>query len=551
MCIHNFIILITWYLHSFFYLQSGFSFDKDFERDREHHPFRSQLDDLAQRHPEFAEHLNFGNTFPFRSNLRERDRGRWGSQEHPSGSQDPFEEYRRFTDRPFGPRFERFPFQRRFPDEPGFERHSQSPQPQQQQQQTPQQPQTAPVQNPPEEKQNRPEPQQSDKKAANPNLVQSNTVDLGQKQEPVDDKRNQRSMSAPPPDNRGGPQRFISTFSIPIQKENAGGGEPQTEQKQHQSRMAERVIPIHVEGRDEPVVPKNANHTFTQPQPERIFGQKPSHFTQFVNRPEPQQHFSPGPEQVFRQQNFPQQKQATPPPPAQEKPQPQEKQPHPGKLTPSDQIQAIQKDVLELMDQVEKFTGKYRDKQYLYLDEMLTRNLIKLDNIETEGKDAVRQARKEAIKCVQKCISILEAKAAANDPEAAKPAEGDKMEVETAEEKPQENSVEQNTESTAMDTEPIQQLEVAGVVKSGTQANVPEAAMEVAAAEAKPAETENKPSAEVKEIEGEAKNAEVNTETRAVLVQDVKTEDAQEEEKKEEKSKEKKKGKKKEKVEKK
>lgn len=38
------------------------------------------------------------------------------------------------------------------------------------------------------------------------------------------------------------------------------------------------------------------------------------------------------------------------------------------------------------MEQVAQFNGKPRDKQYLYLDEMLTRNLLKLDDIDTQGK---------------------------------------------------------------------------------------------------------------------------------------------------------------------
>lgn len=85
--------------------------------------------------------------------------------------------------------------------------------------------------------------------------MQSNTVDLGQKQEPVDDNRSQRSMSAPP-DNRNPHQRFVSTCNIPVNRE-AGGGdtgpspaqpqEQKTQQQSHQSRGNERVIPIHVE----------------------------------------------------------------------------------------------------------------------------------------------------------------------------------------------------------------------------------------------------------------------------------------------------------------
>lgn len=66
------------------------------------------------------------------------------------------------------------------------------------------------------------------------------------------------------------------------------------------------------------------------------------------------------------------------------------------------------------MTEVENFAGTKNDKQYLFLDEMLTRNLIKLDTIETDGKENIRQARKEAIKCIQKCIAVLEAKAESN-----------------------------------------------------------------------------------------------------------------------------------------
>lgn len=74
------------------------------------------------------------------------------------------------------------------------------------------------------------------------------------------------------------------------------------------------------------------------------------------------------------------------------------------------------------MTSVENFTGQSKkDKEYIYLDEMLTRNLIKLDDIETEGKENIRLARKEAIKCIQKCIAVLEATAESNaEKEAAK-----------------------------------------------------------------------------------------------------------------------------------
>lgn len=546
------------------------------------------MDDIAKRHPEFAEHLKFGEgDFPqFRSHLRDR---RGGEGADPSGSSDPFEEYsRRFADRPFPGGFERFPFGNR-----GFEEREFGPshfhqQPQQEPQQQEQQKEEAPP---------RQQAPVQERKFTNPTLIQSNTVDLGQKQDPVDDKRNQRSMSAPP-ENRNPQQRFVSTCNIPVNPE-----APEAKQEQpkpHQSRCNERVIPIHVEGRDVPVVPKNVQQTFTpppQPQPERVFGHKPSHFTQFLNRDAPNidrpfGSASPA-EDMFRQPYFGRQPQSPPgfqrqqapapqqqkqPPPTQ--PQPQEKPAPPPQQqqqpkTAIDHIQAVQKDVLALMDEVEKFNGKYRDKQYLFLDEMLTRNLLKLDNIDTEGKDSIRTARKEAIKCIQKCISILEAKAAVNSPELQQQLQQraeEKMELEQAQEQPADDSdklIAAEQQQTAMEAEPIKSLEVSGIVKSGTQANVP-AEAEVASNNPKEEQKAASNGVQQQQMEvdkrpEEESKAEVKQqeaiplppppEYREVQAQEgaqaVNAEAMEEAPKEEEKPKEKKKGKKKEKAEKK
>lgn len=580
-----------------FLLQTDFPFNGGVERDREN-PFRSQLDDLAQRHPEFAEHFNIREgSFPFRSHLR--DRNRWGSESaspHTSSTTDPFDEYRRFTDRPFPSRFERFPSFGRggFEERPTQQQQHTSPPPPQQAKEQQQPQQAAPPQ-----QQNVPPPegvpQQEERKQGNPTLAQSNTVDLGQKQEPVDDKRSQRSMSAPP-DNRNPQQRFVSTCNIPLNRE-AGGGDtgPATAQEQkaqqtQQNKTFERVIPIHVEGRDEPVIPKNVHQTFTQqqqqpqpervfgrhtppPQPERVFGHNPSHFTQFLNRDRPDsaraeffRNFPSAPnkqqagfQQQQQQPNFQQkpQPQQTPqaPAPPQEQQPPQEKPAHPPKLTPTDQIQMIQRDVLELMNQVEKFTGKYKDKQYLYLDEMLTRNLIKLDNIETEGKDAIRQARREAIKCVEKCISILEAKAAANDnaaQTAALVAEQESMEVEAAKEQQNDanapsdasnNLISAEQQQIAMDAEPIKSLEVSGVARSGTQADVATANSTPMDVESAKAESQNSQDNQTEEVQKKCE--------AIPLPPPPSEENANTEQKTDDKSKEKKKSKKKDKSEKK
>lgn len=54
------------------------------------------------------------------------------------------------------------------------------------------------------------------------------------------------------------------------------------------------------------------------------------------------------------------------------------------------------------------------DKRYLYMEEMLMRQLIRLDNVETEGKDEIRTARKLAVKEIQGQISMLEKKGGAS-----------------------------------------------------------------------------------------------------------------------------------------
>lgn len=71
----------------------------------------------------------------------------------------------------------------------------------------------------------------------------------------------------------------------------------------------------------------------------------------------------------------------------------------------------INTDVAKLMDRVEKFEGKNRkDKDYLYLDEMLTQHLIRLDDLDANGDDIIKQSRRAAIQAINHTIKALEAK---------------------------------------------------------------------------------------------------------------------------------------------
>lgn len=100
-----------------------------------------------------------------------------------------------------------------------------------------------------------------------------------------------------------------------------------------------------------------------------------------------------------------------PPPTAREVPIQRPAEPPSPSVVSINKIQDIQQDVLDLMFKVEQFGGDNKnDKEYKYLDEMLTRNLLKLDTIDTRGNDSIRLARKEAIKCIQASLNCLEAK---------------------------------------------------------------------------------------------------------------------------------------------
>lgn len=73
--------------------------------------------------------------------------------------------------------------------------------------------------------------------------------------------------------------------------------------------------------------------------------------------------------------------------------------------------------VAELREKVEGFKGTKKDREFLYLDEMLTRALLQLDNVDPDGCDQVRQARRGVIKDINSAISKLEA--LAKDPVAS------------------------------------------------------------------------------------------------------------------------------------
>lgn len=78
-----------------------------------------------------------------------------------------------------------------------------------------------------------------------------------------------------------------------------------------------------------------------------------------------------------------------------------------------EQIRRISLELADLRQQVLNFNGRPGDKQYKFLDEMLTRLMIKLDAVDPAGRDDVRQLRKSMIREVQSVINLLEGRPSA------------------------------------------------------------------------------------------------------------------------------------------
>lgn len=71
-------------------------------------------------------------------------------------------------------------------------------------------------------------------------------------------------------------------------------------------------------------------------------------------------------------------------------------------------MQQIVQGVAELEQRVKCFTGKRNDKNYLLLEELLTKELLALDSVDPEGRADVRQARRDGVRRVQTILEELE-----------------------------------------------------------------------------------------------------------------------------------------------
>ena len=82
--------------------------------------------------------------------------------------------------------------------------------------------------------------------------------------------------------------------------------------------------------------------------------------------------------------------------------------PAPAHLTPLEHIAELQAKGDRLQKEVGSFTGVKSDTKYCYLEEMLTRLLIKLDHIDSNGQLDIREARRAGVRSIQSICDELE-----------------------------------------------------------------------------------------------------------------------------------------------
>ena len=130
----------------------------------------------------------------------------------------------------------------------------------------------------------------------------------------------------------------------------------------------------------------------------------------------------PPTEQVKKEQDQPKRsnsKQQQPNQPSQPQQQ-QSKEPVENKKTKIDSgplgiIASTKTEVSGLLQDIVKFSGSsLKAREYLLLDELLTRCILKLDNIQCSDLPEVRQQRKAVIELIDKCTDILQRKVQLN-----------------------------------------------------------------------------------------------------------------------------------------
>lgn len=73
-------------------------------------------------------------------------------------------------------------------------------------------------------------------------------------------------------------------------------------------------------------------------------------------------------------------------------------------------IEEVRNDLEQIKQKIDKLSGDVKDKEYLYCEEMLTKYLLRLDDILAEGVETIRQARKKVVNEINNALKTLEEK---------------------------------------------------------------------------------------------------------------------------------------------
>ena len=74
-------------------------------------------------------------------------------------------------------------------------------------------------------------------------------------------------------------------------------------------------------------------------------------------------------------------------------------------------LQKLKDECKEIQEKIRLFKGADADKEYKYLDEICTRHMLALDEIDSGGSENIRKMRKDVILLIEACVNILEERA--------------------------------------------------------------------------------------------------------------------------------------------
>ena len=78
-------------------------------------------------------------------------------------------------------------------------------------------------------------------------------------------------------------------------------------------------------------------------------------------------------------------------------------------------LDILEKGVHDLKKQIDRFQAQKDSKDYQHMEEMLTRHLLLLDNIDSNGNEEIRKQRRAVNEAINTCIISLESRVEESD----------------------------------------------------------------------------------------------------------------------------------------